>query len=69
MNPAAILSVTSDSAGDFTPQAHGLGRVPLAAIPIPNSSGLMRLTPALYDATYVFLNASASGVTAFVVLF
>jgi len=61
-----LITVTSDAAGDFTPVPHGLGRTPLAAIPVPTSPGLMRLTPDLYDATNVFLNASASGVTAFV---
>jgi len=62
-----VLSVTAPNAGDFS-WPHGLGTTPQAAVPKETSSGLMRLQPALYDGTNVFLNASASGVTAFLFL-
>jgi hypothetical protein len=67
MNPVSILTVTAPSAGDFS-WPHGLAGVPRAAVPKETSSGLMRLQPSLYDDTNVFMNASASGVTAFVFL-
>jgi hypothetical protein len=44
--------------------AHGLGRVPNAVSIVMTSDAIIRLqTPTKYDATYVYLSASDSGVT------
>lgn len=62
------LNVVSPSPGDFS-VAHGLGAVPTAVIPVVTADGLMRLQATGWDASNVYLSASAGGLTALVYVF
>src|SRR6266704_1140632 len=57
------LAIPSTVNGNFS-LAHGLPRAPSRAIPVSDSDGVIRLqNPVRFDATYVYLNASTSGLT------
>jgi len=59
MSPTDVQSLTSQ-AGDFA-VAHGLGRVPLAAVPIATDAVVVRLQSTLWDNVNVYLNGSDDG--------
>ena len=63
------VAVTSPAPGNFT-VAHGLGRVPGAAVFCPTSGGQIWFqSPTMYDATNLYLTASDDGITSLVILF
>lgn len=64
--PAATLLVNSPSAGNFS-ESHGLGVVPSFIEILPTSDGaIWAQEPTIFDATNIYLGASAPGQTAVV---
>jgi len=67
-NYAGDVAITSTTRGDFT-VAHGLGTTPTVAFVQMTSNGLIRFQATRYDATNLYLNASADGLLGHVSLF
>lgn len=63
----AIVAIASTTRGDFT-LAHGLAATPSYAFIQNETNGIIRFQTSRYDATNLYLNASADGLTGHVVI-